>query len=47
MTESISRGVYYVNNSGEMTPLLTVDGGGDRPLLEEVLEEHGYILERA
>lgn len=32
-------GIYLVNSTGEMVPLATEDGGGDRALLREVLAE--------
>lgn len=34
-----SPGIYLVNSTGEMTPLLTEDGGGDHTLLEEVVTD--------
>lgn len=35
-----SPGIYLVNSTGEMTPLATEDGSGDRALLREALAEH-------
>lgn len=32
-------GIYAVNSTGETVPLATEDGGGDRELLGEMLEE--------
>lgn len=33
-------GIYLCNATGELTPLATEGGGGDRELLEEALQEH-------
>lgn len=33
-------GMYLVNSTGEMVPLHTEDGDGDRGLLEEYMEEN-------
>lgn len=32
-------GLYLMNASGELTPLVTEDGGGDRNLLDEVVND--------
>lgn len=34
-----SPGLYLVNATGDLTPLATDDGSGDRQLLDEVLED--------
>lgn len=33
-------GIYLVNATGEMSPMATGGGGGDRNLLREAIDEH-------
>jgi len=41
MGGSRTPGLYLVNSTGEMVPLHTEDGNGDRKLFHEYLEENG------
>lgn len=38
-------GLYLVNSTGEMTPVLTESGDSDIQVLRETLESHGFKLE--
>ena len=39
--ESTPPGIYLLNSTGDLHPLATEDGSGDRSLLREALADHG------